>query len=94
MSNVAGVNTSNSLRATDMFMKCQYMLEKYNGRGFVLATRTPISNSMSELYTLQRFLQPDELARMRLTSFDRWAFLPLEKSLMLLKLIQKALILE
>lgn len=73
MSNVAGVNTSNSLRATDMFMKCQYLLEKHNGRGVVLATGTPISNSMSELYTLQRFLQPDELARMKLTSFDRWA---------------------
>ncbi|WP_427815005.1 SNF2-related protein (plasmid) [Enterococcus sp. 22-H-5-01] len=73
MSNVAGVNTSNSLRATDMYIKCQYMLEKFQGRGVVFATGTPISNSISELYTMQRFLQPDELARMNLTSFDRWA---------------------
>ncbi|EGO2845504.1 N-6 DNA methylase [Enterococcus faecalis] len=73
MSNVAGVNTSNSLRASDMYMKCQYLLEKNHGRGVVFATGTPISNSISELYTLQRFLQPDELARMRLTTFDRWA---------------------
>lgn len=73
MSNVAGVNTSNSLRATDMFMKCQYMLEKFQNRGVVFATGTPISNSMSELYTMQRYLQPDELARMNLQTFDRWA---------------------
>lgn len=73
MSNVAGVNTSNSLRATDMYMKCQYMLEKYQGRGVVFATGTPISNSMSELYTMQRYLQPEELARMNLYTFDRWA---------------------
>lgn len=73
MSNVAGVNTSNSLRATDMFMKCQYMLEKFQNRGVVFATGTPISNSMSELYTMQRYLQPDELARMNLHTFDRWA---------------------
>lgn len=73
MSNVAGVNTSNSLRATDMYMKCQYMLEKFQNRGVVFATGTPISNSMSELYTMQRYLQPDELARMNLNTFDRWA---------------------
>lgn len=73
MSNVAGVNTSNSLRATDMYMKCQYMLEKFQGRGVVFATGTPISNSMSELYTMQRYLQPEELARMDLYTFDRWA---------------------
>jgi N12 class adenine-specific DNA methylase len=73
MSNVAGVNTSNSLRATDMYMKTQYLLEKHQGRGVVFATGTAISNSMSELYTLERYLQPDELARMNLTTFDRWA---------------------
>ncbi|EOH86333.1 helicase [Enterococcus pallens ATCC BAA-351] len=73
MSNVAGVNTSNSLRATDMFMKCQYMLEKFQNRGVVFATGTPISNSMSELYTMQRYLQPEELSRMNLHTFDRWA---------------------
>lgn len=73
MSNVAGVNTSNSLRATDMYMKCQYMLEKFQGRGVVFAIGTPISNSMSELYTMQRYLQPEELARMDLYTFDRWA---------------------
>lgn len=73
MSNVAGVNTSNSLRATDMYMKCQYMLEKFQNRGVVFATGTPISNSMSELFTMQRYLQPDELSRMNLNTFDRWA---------------------
>lgn len=73
LSNVAGINTSESLRATDMYLKCQYLLEKYDGRGVTFATGTPISNSMSEFYVLQRYLQPELLEQMNLTSFDRWA---------------------
>lgn len=73
LSNVAGVNTSSSLRASDMQMKCQYLLENNNGRGVVFATGTPISNSMSEMYTMQRYLQPDVLKQLGVESFDRWA---------------------
>lgn len=73
LSNVAGINTSESLRATDMYLKCQYLLEKNDGRGVTFATGTPISNSMSEFYVLQRYLQPELLQQMNLTSFDRWA---------------------
>ena len=73
LSNVAGINTSESLRATDMYLKCQYLLEKNEGRGVTFATGTPISNSMSEFYVLQRYLQPELLQQMDLTSFDRWA---------------------
>lgn len=73
LSNVAGINTSESLRATDMYLKCQYLLEKNDGRGVTFATGTPISNSMSEFYVLQRYLQPELLEQMDLTSFDRWA---------------------
>lgn len=73
MSNVAGIGTSSSQRAMDMYFKTQYLLEKQHGRGVVFATGTPISNSMSELYNLQRYLQPQVLERMGLTSFDAWA---------------------
>lgn len=73
LSNVAGVNTSSSLRASDMHMKCQYLMEKHNNRGVVFATGTPISNSMSEMYTMQRYLQPDVLKDMEIGSFDSWA---------------------
>lgn len=73
MSNVAGVNTSNSNRASDMFLKTQYIQEKNNGRGIVFATGTPVSNSMSELYTMQRFLQSNELEKRGLRHFDAWA---------------------
>lgn len=73
LTNVAGVNTSNSQRASDMEMKCHYLQSQNKGRGVVFATGTPISNSMSEMYTMQRFLQPDVLRKMNLSSFDRWA---------------------
>lgn len=73
LQNVAGVNTSHSLRASDMHMKCQYLLEKNGGRGVCFATGTPISNSMSEMYTMQRYLQPDVLRKLGMGSFDRWA---------------------
>ncbi|BBD26476.1 SNF2-related protein [Enterococcus faecalis] len=73
LSNVAGVNSSNSLRASDQEMKCRYLLEKHNNRGVVFATGTPVSNSMSELYTMQKYLQPDVLKQYGVYHFDAWA---------------------
>ena len=73
MSNIAGVQQSRSQRASDMYMKIQYLLEKNNGKGVVFASGTPISNSMSELYTVQRYLQPKTLVDYGLLSFDDWA---------------------
>ena len=73
ISNIAGVQHNRSQKATDMFMKTQYLLEKNNGKGVVFATGTPVSNSMSELYTMQRYLQPKTLEDMGLYSFDDWA---------------------
>lgn len=73
MNNVAGVGKSNSQRATDMFNKVRYIQEKHDGKNVVFATGTPISNSMSEMYVMQLFLQPEELLRRGLTSFDAWA---------------------
>lgn len=73
MSNIAGVQHTRSQKASDMFMKTQYLLEKNNGKGVVFATGTPVSNSMSELYTMQRYLQPNTLEEMGLYSFDDWA---------------------
>ena len=72
--NVSGVNTSShSQRATDLFMKCQYLDEITGSRGVVFATGTPISNSISELYTMQTYLQHDVLKRRGLNHFDAWA---------------------
>lgn len=73
LSNVAGVNSANSQRASDMLMKVKYLQEKNHGKGVVFATGTPISNSMSEMFTMQRFLQPDILDKMNVSAFDRWA---------------------
>lgn len=73
MTNVAGINTSNSKRADDLYKKCCYLNETTNHKGVVFATGTPVSNSMTELYTMQRFLQPDKLSSAKLTSFDSWA---------------------
>jgi hypothetical protein len=73
MRNVAGIGQSRSQRATDMQMKCQYLQEINKGRGVTFATGTPISNSMSEMYVMQRFLQPDVLKKTKLHFFDRWA---------------------
>lgn len=71
--NVAGIGTSSSQRATDMKMKCEYIQEQNQGRGVVFATGTPVTNSMSELHVMQRFLQPETLKRMGLEFFDKWA---------------------
>lgn len=73
MRNVAGIGKSSSQRATDMLLKCQYLQEINNGRGVVFATGTPISNSMSEMYIMQRYLQPHLLQKLGLNFFDNWA---------------------
>ncbi|WP_441347747.1 helicase-related protein [Streptococcus anginosus] len=73
MRNVAGITTTDSQRSSDMLMKCRYMDEITNNKGIVFATGTPVSNSMAELYTMQRYLQYDELKKMHLQHFDSWA---------------------
>ncbi|WP_338053615.1 Eco57I restriction-modification methylase domain-containing protein [Pseudobacteroides cellulosolvens] len=73
MRNVAGIGKSSSQRASDMLLKCQYLQEINNGKGVVFATGTPISNSMSEMYVVQKFLQPQLLQKMGLNYFDSWA---------------------
>lgn len=73
MRNVAGISQTDSQRASDLFMKTQYLDEITNYRGVVFATGTAISNSMSELYTMQRYLQFDTLRKYGLESFDAWA---------------------
>ena len=73
MRNVAGIGKAASQRATDMLLKCQYLQEINNGKGVVFATGTPISNSMSEMYVMQKYLQPQTLLKMGLNYFDSWA---------------------
>lgn len=73
MRNVAGLSTSEAQKSSDMFMKCRYMDELTGGRGVIFATGTPVSNSMTELYTMQRYLQYGTLQRMGLGHFDCWA---------------------
>lgn len=73
MQNVAGVGSSKSQRASDMLGKVRYIQEKNDGKNVVFATGTPISNSMSELYVMQYFLQPEALIERGLKSFDSWA---------------------
>lgn len=73
MQNVAGINSSNSKRASDLYEKVQYLNEITNNKGVIFATGTPVSNSMTELYTMQRYLQADKLDKNGLSSFDAWA---------------------
>ena len=73
MRNAAGIATSESQKSTDMFLKCRYMDELTGGRGVIFATGTPVSNSMTELYTMQRYLQYGTLEKMGLIHFDAWA---------------------
>ena len=73
MANVAGVQTSDAQKSTDLYEKCMYLNEITNGKGIIFATGTPVSNSMTELFTLQRYLQPDRLRQERLNHFDDWA---------------------
>ena len=73
MRNVAGLSTSDAQKSSDMLLKCRYMDEVTGGKGVVFATGTPVSNSMTELYTMQRYLQHDLLRRKDLAHFDNWA---------------------
>ena len=73
MRNVAGLSTSEAQKSSDMFMKCRYMDELTGGRGVIFATGTPVSNSMTELYTVMRYLQYGTLQKKNLTHFDCWA---------------------
>jgi hypothetical protein len=73
MRNVAGLSQSEAQKSSDMFMKCRYMDERTGGKGVIFATGTPVSNSMTELYTVQRYLQYDTLVRKNLVHFDAWA---------------------
>ncbi len=73
MRNVAGIGQSEAQKSTDMFTKCRYMDELTGGKGIVFATGTPVSNSMTELYTMMRYLQYETLERQDLIHFDSWA---------------------
>ena len=73
MRNVAGLSTSEAQKSSDMFGKCRYLDEVTGGRGVIFATGTPISNSMTEMYTLMRYLQYSTLQQKQLTYFDAWA---------------------
>lgn len=73
MRNVAGVGQTEAQKSSDLFMKCRYLDEITDGKGVVFATGTPISNSMTELYTMQRYLQYNKLVDLGLSNFDAWA---------------------
>lgn len=73
LSNIAGVGTSNSQRASDLFMKTDFLLDKQNGKGVIFATGTSVSNSLSELYVMMKYLEPHVLTKMGINSFDEWA---------------------
>ncbi len=73
MRNVAGVQQTQAQKAMDMYMKCKYLDEITGGKGITFATGTPISNSMTEMYTMQRYLQMHELEKRDLHHFDNWA---------------------
>ena len=73
MRNVAGLSTTDAQKSSDMFMKCRYLDEITDSKGVIFATGTPVSNSMTELYTMQRYLQYDLLKQLNMTHFDCWA---------------------
>ena len=73
MRNVAGIGQTEAMKSSDMFMKCRYLDEITRGKGIIFATGTPISNSMTELYTMQRYLQYGALKKQNLEHFDAWA---------------------
>ncbi len=73
MSNVAGVTTTNAQKSFDMLMKSKYITYRNDGKGVVFATGTPISNSMTEMFVMQRYLQPDALKKAQVSYFDQWA---------------------
>lgn len=73
MRNVGGISQTEALKASDLFMKCRYLDELTNYKGVIFATGTPVSNSMCEMYTMQRYLQYQTLDELELTHFDSWA---------------------
>ena len=73
MRNVAGLSQTEAQKSSDLYMKCRYLDEITGGKGIVFATGTPISNSMTEMYTMQRYLQNDALKEKGLSHFDAWA---------------------
>jgi len=73
MKNVSGLAQTEAQKSSDLFMKCRYLDEITNGKGIVFATGTPISNSMTEMYTMQRYLQYGTLVKHNLQHFDSWA---------------------
>ncbi len=73
MQNVAGLSSSEAQKSSDMYMKCRYLDEKTGSKGIVFATGTPVSNTMVELYTMQRYLQHDTLENLGMSHFDAWA---------------------
>ena len=73
MDRVAGIQTSGSERAFDLFMKARYLHRQHPGHGLTFATGTPISNTMVEMYTVQRYLDPEGLAERGIEHFDAWA---------------------
>ncbi|MBQ8166052.1 MAG: DEAD/DEAH box helicase family protein, partial [Lachnospiraceae bacterium] len=73
MSNIAGIPTTESRKSMDMYMKCQYLNEMTDEKGVIFATGTPVSNTMVEMYTLQRYLAPSELMHKKISNFDAWA---------------------
>lgn len=73
MRNVAGISQTEAQKSADMFMKCRYLDEETGGKGVTFATGTPISNSLTEMYTVQRYLQFNKLEEMNLVHFDQWA---------------------
>jgi len=73
MSNVAGIQQTEAQKSSDLYMKCQYLDEITGGKGCIFATGTPISNSMTELYTMMRYLQSAKLSQMEMQNFDAWA---------------------
>ena len=73
MRNVAGIGSREAQKSSDLFMKCRYLDKLTDGKGVIFATGTPVSNSMTELYTMQRYLQYDKLCEMGLQHFDSWA---------------------
>ena len=79
MGNVSGISQTEAQKSTDLYMKCRYLDEITGGKGIVFATGTPVSNSMAELYTMQRYLQYDELKKQELEHFDNWASIYGEK---------------
>ena len=73
MRNVAGLSTTDAQKSSDMYLKCRYLDEQTGSRGVIFATGTPVSNSMTELYTMMRYLQHDTLKQKGWSHFDCWA---------------------